>query len=297
MKQIIVLLLVIFLFSCSSSSNDEVVIFEKTDSNEQDMTPANDAVVDNTEESKPLIHIGADEALQIMVRADGAPGMYVGEDGEVYGFYVDLERMVMDEMGQEYEFVPYTDLGPMIQKIKEGTIHSALAAFDVPDYRVLAQLSIPYERLHFVVFTRKDNIDIQEAETSDELIKSLYGKKVGVQTRGHIYQVLREYKEITLLEYPTTTQALADLDAGVVDAVPDVKRIGYYYAGKEGWEIESRGVPIMSHITCTGFSKMLATDVLERYNSALTAVIEDGRYEKLYNSYFGPLDESSRPLK
>lgn len=293
MKPIIAFLLVFVIMGCSNSSSDEVVIFETAESIEQESA----VVLDNAEESKPLVHISSEDTLQIMVRADGAPGMYADDDGEVHGFYVDLERLVMEEMGQTYEFVAYTDLGPMIQKIKEGTIHSALAAFDVPDYRIIADMSIPYERLHFSIFTRKDNKDIEGADSSEELIKSLFGKKVGVQTRGHIFQILRNYKEIELLEYPTTTQALEDLSAGIVDAVPDVKRIGYYYARRNNWDIESRGVPIISHNTCTGFSKMLAPDILERYNKALTAVLEDGRYENLYNSYFGLLDESSKPVK
>lgn len=292
MKPIIAFLLVFVIMGCSNSSSDEVVIFETAESIEQESA----VVLDNAEESKPLIHIGSEDTLQIMVRADGAPGMYADDDGEVHGFYVDLERLVMEEMGQTYEFVAYTDLGPVIQGVKEGSMHVAIATPDLPDYRSMLNVSIPYERLNFVIFVKAENDEIN-GDSKDKLIQSLFGKTVGVQTQGHIYQVLREYKEITLLEYPTTTQALADLEKGTLDAVPDVKRIGYYYAKMESWDIRSVGEPIISQNICTGFSKMLAPDILERYNKALTAVLEDGRYENLYNSYFGLLDESSKPVK
>lgn len=296
MKNILPLLLVLFITACSQSSNEEVVIFEKNELVQQNPADTNDVPSGATEveASKPLIQITPDDPLQIMVRADGAPGMYLGDDGEVHGFYVDLERMVMNEMGQAYEFVPYDDLGPMIQKVKEGTIHNALATPDLPDYRSLAYMSIPYEVLNYVIFVQSDNIDIQ-GETKDALIKSLFGKTVGVQTQGQIFHALREYREITLLEYPTTTQALADLNAGKLDAVPDVERIGKYYLKQNNWNIKSVGVPITSYNICTGFSKMLSPEVFGRYNRALQQVIADGRLERLYGSYFGTMEKSSKP--
>lgn len=288
MKNIIILLLFLFITACSNATSDEVVIFEKNELIQQNSVETNDvpSVSTEIETSKPLIQIAPEDPLQIMVRADGAPGMYLGDDGQVHGFYVELERMVMDEMGQAYEFVPYNDLGPMVQKVKEGTIHIALAAPDLPDYRTIGNLSIPYELLNYVIFVQSDNNDIQ-GETKDELIQSLFGKTVGVQTQGHIYHSLREYREITLFEYPTTTQALADLNAGKLDAVPDVERIGKYYTKQNNWNIKSVGDPIISYNICTGFSRMLSPEVLARYNKALQQIIADRRFEDLYSSYFG----------
>lgn len=244
--------------------------------------------------TRPIPEITVDDVITIMVRADGAPGMYLGEDGEVHGFYVDLERIVMEEMGQAYEFSAYFDLGPIIQRIKSGTVHSALAAFDLPAYRSVSDLSIPFERLNFVTFVEENNQDIG-GNTVEEIIESLHGKKVGVQTQGHIYQVLVEVKEIELLEYPTTTQALEALAAGELDAVPDVERIGRYYSQLNGWNIKPVGEPIISHVVCTGFSQVIDPGLLERYNTALAKVLEDGRYDRLYEEYFGPIGPEDRP--
>lgn len=96
--------------------------------------------------------------------------------------------MVMEEMGQIYELIAYSDVGSIAMGMKTGTRHSALAVPDVPDYKAMLNLSIPYEILHYVTFVQKGNTDISGA-TKEELIRSFYGKRVGVQVQGHIYQV------------------------------------------------------------------------------------------------------------
>jgi ABC-type amino acid transport substrate-binding protein len=220
--------------------------------------------------------------------------MYLGDDEELHGFYVDLEKMVMEEMGQTYRMTPYSDVGPITVGLKSGIYQIALAAPDVIDYRSFLNLSIPYEVLHYVTFVQSGNSDIK-GSTREELIKSLYGKKVGVQTQGHIYQVFREIRKIEMVEYPTTTQALEDLDKGLLDAVPDVKRIGLYYAAKNGWNIEPRGEAIINHKITTAFSQRLDTSLLDRYNKALQTIISDGRLESLYVSSFGEMNEEDKP--
>ena len=153
---------------------------------------------------------------------------------------------------------------------------------------------MPYEILNYVTFIRKGDSRFDDS-SRDAVIQSLEGKKVGVQAQGHIYQLLRENRNIELVEYPTTTMALEDLDKGLLDAVPDVKRIGEYYAGLKGWEIIPVGGVIFSHKITTAFSQMLAPDLLERYNTALTALMDQGEVRELYESYFAPENLYTRP--
>lgn len=141
---------------------------------------------------------------------------------------------------------------------------------------------------------QKGNSDIS-GSTREELLTSLYGKKVGVQTQGHIYQVLREIREIELIEYPTTTKALEDLNKGLLDAVPDVKRIGIHYSSLHNWDIVPVGEPIISHKLTIAFSQMLEKSLLEHYNKALKTLLTDGRFDTLYESYFGPMADDDRP--
>ncbi|MBN2626256.1 MAG: transporter substrate-binding domain-containing protein [Spirochaetales bacterium] len=286
----LILAAVLLLFGCSQKKVEISLDGEISEPRqvESEHSPEDSA------DGKPLIEVGAQDTIKIMVRADGAPGMYLGEDGEVHGFYVDLERMIMEEMGQAYELIPYDDVGPVIQGIKSGFYTSALATPDLPDYRTFLDLSLPYEVLHYTTFVRSDNTDIG-GDTREEIIASLFGKTVGAQARGHIYQALRDYREIELREYPTTTQALNDLEKGLLDAVPDVERIGLYYSRLNGWDLKTAGVPIIEQNICTSFSQALAPSLLERYDTALQAIINDGRLESLYGDYFGSMDAEDKP--
>lgn len=238
------------------------------------------------DDPKPLITVDKDDVVSILVRSDGYPGMWKGEDGEVYGFYVDLERMIMERMGQKFEFLPYDHVGVGAQALKTGTSHNALAVPDVPDYRAFLNLTIPYETINYITFVREENRDIT-GSTKEEILESLKGKEVGVQTQGHVYQTLREYKDIILIEYPTTTEAMAGLARGEVDAVPENREIAEYYQELNSWKFKEVGGFIHSFQNTTGFSKVYDTAIVDRYNKALNSLIDDGSISKLHIQYYG----------
>ncbi|MGL1892772.1 MAG: transporter substrate-binding domain-containing protein [Spirochaetaceae bacterium] len=284
-KKLILILNILILtltFGCKKAESELEIIEESI------TTQTADSVVAKEPETgtKPLVTIGLKDTLEIYVRADGAPGMYLDSDGVLKGFYVDLEKAVMDKMGQTYRLNSYSDAGPVVQKIKIGEAHSALAVPDLPDYRTFLNLSIPYEILKYVTVVRAD--DPTEYPTDrDEIIKSLYGKRVGVQTRGHIYQALRDYKDIILVEYPTTTVAMEALHNGEIDVVPEVKRIMQHYSKLNGWDFRFIDTSIISYDITTGFSQILDEATIKRYNTALQSLIDSGFVNNLYFSYFG----------
>lgn len=281
-----VCMLVFLLFTACADEAPEIVIFsdvqpvEALDSN----SDVSDTV--SSTERKTAVIINPDDMITIMVRADGAPGMYLGDDGDVHGFYIDLTKIIMSEMKQKYRFQAYTDLGPVIHGIKAGTMQIALTAPDVPDYKALAHLTVPFETHKVVTFRRTGDTSIGGA-SAEEVIESFKGKKIGVQTRAHVYQALREEKEIELIEFPTSTLAMEALDRGDVDAVPDVRRVGIYYANSMNWNIEAAGAPILELNICNAVSRAIDESFLVKYNTAITKVIEDGRLKKLYEDYFG----------
>lgn len=289
-RYLVVLLAAVLLLNCVKK--DELEIDQEAPAESE--TPSAAVAAPVEEASKPMVTIEPSDQVIILVRADGAPGMYLGDDGEVHGFYVDLEKMIMAEMGQSYVFEAYTDVGPVVQGIKSGQYHIALSVPDLEDYRSFLNLSVHYETLNYVTFVRSDNTDIT-GSTTMEIISSLYGKRVGVQTQGHIYQILRDIKEIELVEYPTTTKAMEDLNNGNLDAVPDVKRIGIHYSGLNGWDLKPVGKAVVSHKISTGFSKIYDISLVERYNAALKGLLDDGSVQELWESYFGPMGEEDIP--
>lgn len=288
MKKVLLCLSILSIF-ISCSKKDELIVDSMTETENQKVMQSDDNV-----ENKPQIIVDKNDIVRIMVRGDGAPGMFLGDDGEVHGFYVELEKMIMKEMGQKYIFEAYTDVGPVVQALKTGTAHIALSVPDLPDYRSIVYLSIPYEILNYVTFIKDENIDIKGA-TKDEIIKSLSGKRVGVQTQGHIWQILREYKDIELIDYPTTTKAMEALNMGYVDAVPENRETGNYYLERNSWNVKHIGETILSYTITTGISRRFDPSFLERYNMALQFLIDSGEVEALWESYYGPMGEEDKP--
>lgn len=285
-KLLIILSLLLLILGCRKK--DDLVI-EDADEKREIVE-----VKDDILESKPLIEVSKDDTIYILVRSDGYPGMWLGDDGEVYGFFIDLEKMVMSEMGQKYEFKPYTDIGSAAQDLKTGVSHIALAVPDIPDYRNFLNLTIPYETYNYVTFVRINNNDIT-GNTKEDVIKSLHGKRVGVQVTGFVYQNLRNIKEIELIEFPTTTQAMEGLDQGLVDAVLENRETAKYYIELNDWNLKSVGPNIINHKNTTGFSKIYDISVVDRYNRALKKLLDDGSVYQLHREYYGDIAEEYRP--
>ncbi|OQY40400.1 MAG: hypothetical protein B6229_01885 [Spirochaetaceae bacterium 4572_7] len=283
MKKITLVLFLLLLSVSCSRKNSELIISKSNVT--EDKVEKKSQQIDDVDK-KPLIEITKTDSLKIYVRSDGAPGMYLDTDGVLKGFYIDLEKAIMKEMGQKYELISYSDVGPVVQKIKSGIAHSALATPLLPDYKTFLNISNQYEILKYVIFL-PSKLDLIVPENKENTIKTLSGKRVGVQTRGHIYQLLRDYKNIELVEYPTTTVAMEALSKGEIDAVPEVKRIGKYYSKKNNWAVKPAGSPIFSLNIGTGFSKALDPSVVDRYNVALKSLIDSGYVDTLYKSYFG----------
>lgn len=280
-KTLLFLFIVTIVLSCTKENDTELILAEPEKPKEE--VAERDVSMD---EKKPLIQITKDDTLKILVRADGAPGMFLNDKDELEGFYVDLEKAVMKEMEQKFELIAYTDQGVAIHELINGDVHNALAAPIVPDFQALLNLSIGFEVLNYVIFLPSES-DIIIPDNKEEAIKTLFGKKIGVQTRGHIYQVLRDYKDIEIIEYQTTTVAMEALNRGEIDAVPEVKRVGQYYADLNKWNVKPVGAPIFSLNIGTAFSKALEISVVDRYNVALQTLIDSGYVAKLHKEYFG----------
>ena len=95
-KKLFIVLLPLLLFSCNKKTSDLEIVETK-----QKVEQKKEVIVEETSEKQPLINIGVNDTLEIYVRADGAPGMYEDENGELKGFYVELEKEILEKMGQK----------------------------------------------------------------------------------------------------------------------------------------------------------------------------------------------------
>ena len=60
-----------------------------------------------------------------------------------------------------------------------------------------------------------------------------------------------------------------------------------YYSKINNWDLKAVGEPIITQEITTGFSQVLDTSVVDRYNVALQSLIDSGFVDRLYKEYFG----------
>ncbi len=208
------------------------------------------------------------------------------KNNEFKGFWVDVERSILSKMGQKYLFVEFTNAEKVVTDVKDGTLHAAIGAPIIPDYQQILNFTDAYITLDLITLVRTDTVDIG-GNTPEEVINSLFGKTVGVQARGVEYNLLREYRDITIIEYETGTVALEKLANGEVDAKIENKEIALYHARMNGWDIKAVGVPLNSMVSAMGFSKRVDPEIITRYNTALKEILDDGTFDKIYREWFG----------
>ena len=236
-------------------------------------------------EELPLIKINKGDELIVAVRYDYGPYMWV-ENNNFKGFLVDVEKTILKRMGQNYIFVEFTNAEKVVMDLKDGKVHCTIGVPKIQDYEQLFNLADSYLTVTWITLVHKDTNDIG-GSTREEVIQSLFGKTVGVQARGVEYNMLREYKEINLIEYETGTVALEKLANKEVDAKVEVKEIALHLAKINGWDIKPVGVPLDNSVVAMGFSKRVDPEIIGRYNAALKSIQDDGTYDKIYNSWFG----------
>lgn len=270
MKKVLLLTIIILLFGCKNKKTELTIkenhIVSDNFNTKENLTERN---------SKELIKISSKDSLKILFRADFAPAMYLDKNGVPRGYYTELVKHLMKSMEQEYQLIPYWDAGKIIQGYKTGDYHMAIAISHVPDYLSLGNMSIAYDTLNYVIFVQiKDKLKYIEDKKS--MIEQLSGKRVGVSARGNIYQTLRHNKNIKLVEYPTTTEALNALNRGEVDVVPALKDVGNYYIEENNWSLTSLKPVIFSFKASSAFSKKLDKSIVDSYNRALSEAMESG---------------------
>ena len=237
-------------------------------------------------ERAPLTVIHPDEELLLMVRSDYEPFMWKNENGELTGWLVDVEKAVWEELGQKIAMVPYTDAGKATQDVKSGVAHALVGTPYTPDYEKILNIGDPWVFLDLMIFVNQDNTDIG-GSSMEECIQSLSAKRVGVQVRGIELNLLREYKNIELVEYETGTVAIRKMAEGAVDAKLEIMQPALYQANKEKLSIKPVGVPLMTVEGSLGFYKGLNPEIIRKYNQGISTIHENGTYDRIYEKWFG----------
>ena len=218
-----------------------------------------------------------DNTFTIATNAEFAPWEMVGEGGEYVGIYMDLARLIAEELGMEL-VIENVDFNSVVNMVVTGKADAAIAGLTItPEREEEVLFSIPYATAVQSVIVREG---YEEIATLDDLV----GKIVGVQmsTTGDLF--VSEMEGVEVRQYSSGTNAAMDLAAGRVDAVMiDSAPAASIVSNIEGLVI-LEGIEMDEESYSIAFAKD-NTELCEQVNAILEKLIEDGTVEELYLKY------------
>ncbi|MDD3699887.1 basic amino acid ABC transporter substrate-binding protein [Candidatus Sordicultor fermentans] len=210
------------------------------------------------------------------------PMEFYDESGEIVGFDIDLGKAIAEELGVEAVFIDtaWDGIFPALDAKKFDIIMSATS---ITEERLKSKaMSEPYYITSQAIAVRKDNDSIKGPE-------DLVGKVIAVQigTTGDLaVSEIEGVKEIK--RFDTTDKAYMEVMNGRADAVvndlsevayrmkflPDMKIVATFKEGEENYGVTLRKED---------------TDLLEAINQALKNIKESGKYDQIYQKWFGEI--------
>ena len=213
---------------------------------------------------------------------DYRPYSFVGDDGQNGGFDVELAEAVCDFYGWEYQPVPFNWDAKDLE-LNAGSCDCIWSGFTINGREDDYLWSIPYSDNTQMIMVKKGS--------GIETLADLAGKVVGVQTATSAYDLLNDeegqaelcstFKSLEV--YETYTIAFNDLKAGAVDALAiDVTSGNFLMSGQPEYKFLDE--VLGSEQYGIGFRKD-DTELCEKVNAALEALVEDGTYDKIGQKY------------
>lgn len=192
---------------------------------------------------------------------------------DLTGFDIELMKAIADKAGLKVEFVN-TPFDSVIAGVTNCTYDMAIAAISASDERrAVMNFSDPYINAGQIVVVRKDNAGINSKD-------DLAGKTVAAQlgTTGEIEA--KKIPNVTYKPYDSYELAFLDLSNGQIDAVIADYPTALAYIGKNPDKLMTVGSVFTDESYAIAFCKN-KTDLLDKVNTALKAVIADGTVTSL----------------
>lgn len=227
---------------------------------------------------------GAQDKLRIGTEAAYRPFAYVLPSGELTGFDIDITKALCAQMKVECEIINQAFDG-LIPALRVKKIDAIIASMSITDERKKAvDFAGPYYLVPAIFIGPKDSgIEM----TAD----GLKGKYVGVQ-RGTTMAnyVTKTFPGARVQSYDTLEAANLDLASGRVDLVfADSVVLQEFLDSKDGKGFAAVGEPVYDEaILGSGAGIGLRqgdTELAQRFNDALAAIIASGEYQKINEKY------------
>lgn len=226
---------------------------------------------------KEKIVVGLDDTF--------APMGFRDEKGNLVGFDIDLANAVGEEMGMDVEFKPI-DWDAKEMELEAGTIDCVWNGMSITPERIDGMaLSNKYLNNKIVLMSlAKGGVDVTDG-------KQLADLKIGTQADSSALEMLKAdpnydaFKD-NIKEYKTYDTAIMDLKAGRVDVIAVDQVLGEYTNKNLGGEMKECKYSLGDDYYVIGFASD-NTELRDKVNDALKAVIDSGKAEEISNNWFG----------
>jgi len=211
------------------------------------------------------------------------PMGFVGDDGEITGFDVELSKLVAEKLGVEAVIQPI-DWSAKEMELNGGNIDVIWNGYTITAERIeKVEFSKPYLNNEQVLVVANDSAYQTKAD--------LDGKVVGAQVESAGLDALKADPELSatvsdIPEYDDYLMALLDLDTSRLDAVAIDKILIGYTMSQESGKYRVLDESLSDEYYGIGCAKG-AVALREAIDKALDELYEDGSIEELSTKWFG----------
>lgn len=217
----------------------------------------------------------AKETLTMVTNAEFPPYEYY-EGDNVVGIDAEIAQLIADKLGMELEIVDVA-FESIVPGVQAGKYDMGMAGMTVNE-----------ERLESVNFSSSYATGVQVVIVKEDgpiaSLDDISGKMIGVQTNttGDIY-ASGDYGDEYVTRYDNGALAVEGLKSDKVDCVIiDNEPAKAYVAANEGLKILDTEYTVEDYAIC--FAKE-NTELQEKVNGALEALIADGSVQKIIDKY------------
>ena len=227
-------------------------------------------------ENNGVLKVGLDDTF--------APMGFRNEANELVGFDIDLANAVGEELGVEIEFVPI-EWDSKELELESKNIDCIWNGMSVtPDRIENMALTDKYLNNKIVIMSLDKNVKVESAA-------DLADYNIGTQVDSSALETMMANDDWELfaenvLEYKTYDEAIMDMKAGRVDCIVIDQVLGEYKNTKMDGVMSVCDFDFGDDFYAIGCRKG-ETDLADKLNEAIQAVIDSGKGEEISVKWFG----------
>jgi glutamine transport system substrate-binding protein len=227
-----------------------------------------------------LCQAGKRRTLEIATDSTLAPSSFL-ENGELVGFDIDLLAAVAKEGRLNYE-LEQTSWNELFEQVSAKSVDLAVAAITINEEREESyDFSVPYFlSTHKILASEGTNI-----ETAADLAGQVVAVREGTTGEAAVIRVLGGDSD-NIRRFADAASAIEALTNGEVDAyVDDSAPLEYHANNNEGFVVVEDSDSFEDEFYGLLFPQ--GSKLRARFNKAITAVLKNGEYERIFTEWFG----------